>query len=370
MNKFVSLSIAITASTLTIGTAPVYAADSDLDFSQMFVFGDSLSDPGNTNGTGNADIYFEGRASNGNVFTDIVASHLELDPLTFYKPNRGGARSDGANFAKGGNNSGDNGLGKQLNSFLGYLEGESANSNALYTLWIGSTDYLSGTKDYIAGNSPDIVDTTVENVIDGIRDLYNVGARDFLIPNLLSFTNSDFHKIQGIDEKIFNQLTDDHNQKLELEIAEFEEEFSEVTITLLDVNSTFDNILENPGEFGFTNVTDSWLECDNKFRCDVNLADPAAPDGNLSDENLSDGYLYWDYIHPTTKFYQLIANEAISALNSEYNQAVPENNQAVPEYSQDVPEPTSILSLLGLGLSFLGTSAFKQKDKQKQKQKV
>ncbi len=350
-----------------MGTTPVYAADSDLDFSQMFVFGDSLWDPGNTNGTSNSNIYFKRRASNGNVFTDILASYLELDPLTFYKPSRGGARSYGANFAKGGNNSGDNGLGKQLNSFLGYLEGESANSNALYTLWIGSSDYLFGTKDYIAGKSPNIVDTTVENVIDGIRDLYNVGARDFLIPNLLSFTNSDFIEFQIKDgnmfDKIFNQLTDNHNQELELAIAELEEELSEVTITLLDVNSTFDNVLENPDKFGFTNVKDSWLECDNKFRCAVNLADPAAPDGNLSDENLSDGYLYWDYIHPTTKFYQLIANEAISALNSEYNQP------AVPEYSQDVPEPTSILSLLGLGLSFLGMSAFKQ-DKQKQKQKV
>ncbi|NEQ72329.1 MAG: PEP-CTERM sorting domain-containing protein [Okeania sp. SIO2C9] len=57
------------------------------------------------------------------------------------------------------------------------------------------------------------------------------------------------------------------------------------------------------------------------------------------------------------------ANEAISALNSEYN-------QPVPEYNQAVPEPTSTLSLLGLGLSFLGMSAFKQKDIQKQKHKV
>ncbi len=39
MNKFVSLSIPLTASTLTIGTAPVYAANCNLDFSQMFVFG-------------------------------------------------------------------------------------------------------------------------------------------------------------------------------------------------------------------------------------------------------------------------------------------------------------------------------------------
>ncbi|MGD1703029.1 SGNH/GDSL hydrolase family protein [Dapis sp. BLCC M229] len=114
--------MALTASTLTIGTAPVYAANCNLDFSQMFVFGDSLSDPGNTNGVTikKPDLYFEGRASNGYVFTDILASScLDLDPVTFYKPGRGGVSSDGANFAKGGNSSGDSGLGKQLNSFLG-----------------------------------------------------------------------------------------------------------------------------------------------------------------------------------------------------------------------------------------------------------
>ncbi|NEQ72328.1 MAG: hypothetical protein F6K23_04085 [Okeania sp. SIO2C9] len=35
---------------------------------------------------------------------------------------------------------------------------------------------------------------------------------------------------------ILNQLIDEHNEKLELKIAELEEELSEVTITLLDVD--------------------------------------------------------------------------------------------------------------------------------------
>ncbi|MEM1170480.1 MAG: hypothetical protein AAGJ08_15710 [Cyanobacteria bacterium P01_H01_bin.35] len=97
-NNIISVSIAITASALTIGTAPVYAANSNLDFSQMFVFGDSLSDPGNTNEvTRNSSIYFERRASNGYVFADLLASCLDLEPTPF---TRGGMSPDGANFAK------------------------------------------------------------------------------------------------------------------------------------------------------------------------------------------------------------------------------------------------------------------------------
>ncbi|MEM1170479.1 MAG: SGNH/GDSL hydrolase family protein [Cyanobacteria bacterium P01_H01_bin.35] len=357
MNKFVSLSIAVTASALTMGTAPVYA-DSDLDFSQMFVFGDSLSDPGNTNGTSNGEIYFERRASNGYVFTDLLASYLELDPLTYYKPGRGGVSSDGANFARGGNDSGEK-FDEQIDNFLDDFldEGESANPNALYTLWIGGNDYIGQTLpslfpflDPDSDGDPDIV---VDNIANAIIDLYENGARDFLIPNLPLFGFFPEATEQGESASdTLNDLIDEHNEKLEFKIAELEEDLSEITITLLDVDSIFNNILANPGEFGFTNVTDSWLECDDSFDC-VHPAD--------LNRNLSDGYLYWDYIHPTTKFYQLVADEAISLLHSEYS-------EDVREYSQDVPEPTSTLSLLGLGLSFLGTSAFKQKDKQKQKQ--
>ncbi|NES69133.1 MAG: hypothetical protein F6K24_29830 [Okeania sp. SIO2D1] len=63
-------------------------------------------------------------------------------------------------------------------------------------------------------------------------------------------------------------------------------------------------ILDNPSQLGVTNVTDGWLntvfdsdpDCDNAFTCGVNLADP-------------DRYLFWDFLHPTTAFHQLIAND-------------------------------------------------------------
>ena len=360
MNNVISMSIALTASALTMGTLPVYAAnfnsdDSSLDFSQMFVFGDSFADTGNffslIGGQPPNSIYFDGRFSNGPLWIDYLASSLELDlnPTAFFS---GTVFPDGANYAISGARSGNDnftnglpGLEQQLESFINPLlaTDRSANSDALYTLSIGANDYISGT-------SPN-PDTTVNNITDGIEDLYNVGARNFFIPNLPSLGILPLAILTGTSE-ILNQFTDEHNQKLELAIAQLEQSLLGATITLLDLNSIVDEIIDNPTQFGFTNVTDSWSNTVSTFCPDFLLGADGSVESCDVDFPDPDEYLFWDTVHPTTAAHQRIGNEALYALKS--------------EYYQTVPEPTSILSLLGLGVSLLGVSAFKQKEKQKQ----
>ncbi|MDJ0519789.1 MAG: SGNH/GDSL hydrolase family protein [Trichodesmium sp. MO_231.B1] len=369
MNNIVSVSIALTASALTIGTVPVYAANfnfdnSNLDFSQMFVFGDSLLDTENSFSlTGGQfpdnSLSFEGRFSNGPIWIESLGSSLDLDPTAFFINNS--VSPDGANYAISGSRSGDQnfldnlpvGLEQQLQSFIAPLlaTNQLANSDALYTLWTGANDYLHSTLSLVSEfisppDAPPNPDTTVNNITDSLEALYNVGARNFLIPNLPSLGITPLATFTGTSDTL-NQLTDEHNQKLELAIAELEQSLSGATITLLDVNSILDEIIDNPSQFGFSNVTDSWSNtvlafCQTAFlgtdgsvkSCDVDVPDP-------------DEYLFWDILHPTEAAHQLIANEALYSLQSEYNQTI--------------PEPTSILSLLGLGVSVLGMSAFKQK---------
>ncbi|MGD1703030.1 SGNH/GDSL hydrolase family protein [Dapis sp. BLCC M229] len=380
MNNVVSLSIALTTSALTIGTVPVYAANSHLDFSQMFVFGDSLSDTGNFLGIIEeqlpdlpfSPLSFKGRASNGPVWIESLASSLDLDP-DLINPTaflNSDVFVDGANYAIIGAQSGNQnnitglpGLKQQLESFIAPLldTNQSANSDALYTIWVGSNDYLATPLSEIGliPTPPEPnPDTTVNNIINGIEALYDVGARNFLIPNLTpSLELTALAPLLGTSTSdIFNELANEHNQKLELAIAELEQSLSEATITLFNFDPILPQFADNPSQFGLTNVTDSWSDtvlavCPDAFlgadgsvkSCDENIPDP-------------DEYLFWDIVHPTEAGHQVIANEALYALKSEYNQTV--------------PEPTSILSLLGLGIGFLGISAFKQNDKQKQKQKV
>ncbi|MEM1170478.1 MAG: SGNH/GDSL hydrolase family protein [Cyanobacteria bacterium P01_H01_bin.35] len=350
MNNVVSVSIAITASAITIGTAPVYATNANLDFSQMFVFGDSLLDTGNafslTGGLAPDSRYFDGRFSNGPIWIDFLASSLDLDPTAF---STGTVFPDGANYAIGGARSDNSnsinpllrGLEQQLENFIDPLlaADQSANSDALYTLWVGANDYLSGT-------SPN-PDTTVNNITDGIEALYNLGARNFLIPNLPSLGSTPLATFIDISDTL-NQLTNEHNQRLELAIAELDQSLSGANITLLDVNSILDEIIENPSQFGFTNVTDSWSNTVSTFFCpDFFLGANGSVESCNVDFPDPDEYLFWDPIHPTTVAHEIIGNEALYALKS--------------EYSQTVPEPTSTLSFLGLGVSLLGISAFKRK---------
>lgn len=381
MNNLLSGSIALTLSAITIGTLPVYAAnnsdDFNLDFSQMFTFGDSLSDTGNAFSlTGGLfpenSLSFDGRFSNGPIWIDSLASSLDLDPTAFFT--NFSVSEDGVNYATGGSRSGDQnilnalplGLQQQLESFIAPLleTNQSANSDALYTIWAGANDYLQNTlvSDNVSPGPEPNPDTTVNNITDGIEALYGVGARNFLIPNLPSlgltplatFIDTSTNTTDTSD--MLNQLTDEHNQKLELAIAELEQSLSGATITLLDVNSIFDDIIDNPGQSGITNVTGSWSDTVLYFCPDASLG----TDGSVEscDQNIPDPdkYLFWDIIHPTAAAHQVIADQALSAVKS--------------EYGQTVPEPTSILSLLGFGVSSLAMSAFKQKEKQKQKQKV
>ncbi|MGD1717129.1 SGNH/GDSL hydrolase family protein [Dapis sp. BLCC M172] len=372
-NNIISVSMALTASALTIGTTPVYAANSNLDFSQMFIFGDSLLDTENaftlTKGQfPDSPLSFEGRFSNGPIWIESLASSLDLAPTAFFTNIP--ISPDGANYAISGSRSGDQnildnfplGLEQQLGSFIApLLETEqSANSDALYTIWTGANDYLHSTLSLVSESisppdAPPNSDTTVNNITNSIEALYNVGARDFLIPNLPSLGLTPLATFTGTSD-ILNQLTNEHNQKLELAIAELEQSLSEATITLLDVNSTLDEIINNPNQFGFSNATDSWSDTVLAFCSDASLGADGSVKSCDVDVPDPDEYLFWDILHPTEAAHQIIGNEALYALKSEYNQTV--------------PEPTSILSLLGLGFSLLGVSAFKQKDKQTQKQKV
>ena len=70
---------------------------------------------------------------------------------------------------------------------------------------------------------------------------------------------------------------------------------SNINITYLDVNSRFNQVINAPKKFGFTNVTNACLNS-------VSICD---------DDN---EYLFWDQIHPTTAAHKLFVELAFSAI--------------------------------------------------------
>ncbi len=165
-------------------------------YSNLYVFGDSLSDTGNdlivTFGGVPSPAYYAGggvtgRFSNGLNYADHLAAGLGLGPLL---PSEGG----GSNYAFGGArmNSVQVGLPPTALSFnqqLADYEGDHAlaDPDALYVLWIGANDLRDGLTLAALGN-PTAVSVAINTVLTGlggaIQNLAGRGATHFLVPNM------------------------------------------------------------------------------------------------------------------------------------------------------------------------------------------
>ena len=261
-------------------------------------FGDSLTDTGNLyTATGQPPApYYQGRFSNGPVWVEYLANQLGVAAPT---PSLLG----GSDYAWAGALTGDGSIpdgvpntGAQIST---YLASNTPTSTQLFTLWAGANDLLTGQTD------PSI---PVSNIGSEITTLASAGAKLFMVPNLpllgdLPATNT---LPQGERDGL-NQLSLAFDSLLHSELGQLRQSLG-ITIVEVDINSLVQNMIANPAQYGFTNVTTAALD-----------------DGVLSGQ----GYLFWDSIHPTTSGHEFVASAAEAAM---------------------VPEPGSLVLLLsGLG---------------------
>ncbi len=276
-------------------------------FTQLVVYGDSLSDLGRaydeTKTTSDPSppygAFTNGRFSNGPIWVEYLAASLGLVP------------DRNTNFAVGGATTGTTNTTTGL-SALGGIQNQIASSSsitdpeALYIIWGGANDYLG------AGiNNPTV---PLTNLSGEIATLIGRGAKNILVPNLPNLGEIPLTRnIPGTIPSDLNTLTQFHNAGLAASLNDLRKANSGVNLTLLDVNSLFSQVTANPTDFGFKNVTDSCLASVTVI-C-----------------NEPNSYLFWDPLHPTTAGHQSIGNLAFNVV------------------STSVPEPTTILGSLVAG---------------------
>jgi phospholipase/lecithinase/hemolysin len=374
----------IIAASFTIFAFMLPLAAEAVSFDRMYVFGDSLSDPGNIfNATTAANQLglppgsippiqptvppydSGGRFSNGLNWADYLAQDLginlkastelsvlfpgsnQLSPITLInnKPVispffNGATATNSVNFAFGAAQTGLVGAGDfgelvpgvltQVGLFANDLNtiGQKADKDALYVVFAGPNDYQT-----VPDANPVV---SVGNLATAIQSLYALGARNFLVPNLpdLGKTPRALSPNPPVASDILTAETLVHNSLLDNTIKSLETAIPDINIIGLDVFSQLNNVRANPGEFGFTNVTESCLNPDTLTVC-----------------SQPDDYLFWDGIHPTTAGHKELAKAALEALESD---------------RKSVPEPTSsvALGLLGLGWLLYGKSKKSQQKSQ------
>ena len=301
----IPLLIAVAFFFITLTPLPSTAAQ----FSELFVFGDSLSDTGNVfnasktaTGTGTPPPpYFQGRFSNGLVWVDYLAKRLNLNPVPVTTLKSNIPPSEGINFAFGGatisGNSSSNasvpGLQQQVAEFQDLVTNQSADRTALFIFWIGANDYLP-TLDQ-ATSSPD-PEVAIQQIMTAVRSLYERGARHFLVANLPDLSETPLALQRGASASArLKTLSDRHNALLKTKLDALQRSLPEIHVAQLDVNEIFQEALAD--KFSFTHFNAPCYERSTGSIC-----------------TQPDQYLFWDAIHPTTAAHRQISEAALKVL--------------------------------------------------------
>lgn len=312
------------------------AMAADLNFSQFFVFGDSLSDTGNaftaTGGTipvptssSGQPAYSQGRFSNGPVWVDYFGQQIGKTPTPALplqlNPSLGS--QGGVNFASGG---AQTGVSSDFPGFQANIPGVvgqvglfsqqpnlPVDSNAIYSIFGGSNDYFAGNIN---------VSQVVGNLTSSIGSLAQKNAKNFLVFNLPDLGETPLAKAQNATG-VLNGLAQQHNKELASALDNLRTARPDLNIYSVDVNTLFKTARANPSSFGFENVVDACV--DGNFLSVTNVCDNP------------NNFLFFDDVHPSSRAHSLIASAALASIKNS---------------SKSVPEPSigiSVLTLASLG---------------------
>jgi phospholipase/lecithinase/hemolysin len=332
---------------LTILLLPWCAHARLIELSNLFVFGDSLSDGGNSGlraqeFTGDPSLdfppppYAGGRFSNGPAAVEYLWN--SFNPGEPFDPSLAG----GTNFAIGGATSGvesylevnasvpsslqpafaDHGNAWQLEQFQQYLSTHPAfdPATSLFFVWLFPNDlFYTATTGNLPGTVPgspggaNLVENGIANILATVQTLASLGAEHILVMNLPN--PADTPEFSGTPQapeldfltQLFNSALAEQLEQLDL--------LSAAQIIQFDTDAAFQQVLANPGDFGLTNTSDACVE-----NLENGLCDPAT-------------WMFWDGDHPTTRTQEILAELILRQLQ--------------------VPEPASA-ALLMLGLLALG----------------
>ncbi len=287
-------------------------------FARLFVFGDSLSDPGNryavTGETAKAPYepipsaaYAIGghHFSNGRTWAERLAQNLNDNnggKPALEKPGQYG------NYAYGGARARNVGSGTSSGDQVGLFVGDhfQAPSEALYVIQFGANDIRDALFD--PANAGSIVLQAVAAEIASIQTLYSRGARNFAIVNAPNIGRAPAVAAFGpVAIQAAQNLSEFHNQVLENGFAllglpglsQLPAFLPEINIYRIDMFGFVNDVAENPAAFG---ISDPFFPClqfgvKSEAKCDN-----------------ADERLFWDGIHPTAVAHSALGDIATAAV--------------------------------------------------------
>jgi phospholipase/lecithinase/hemolysin len=293
-------------------------------FTQIVLFGDSLSDTGNVRTRTKAKSsntidypshtfnYDNGRFSNddqtdpasmtyfGVWHEQLARTFLGMQPATF-------SLGGGLNYAFGGSRTTDgthqetpvstpfgdititvDDMGKQMDD---YLASHTVDPNALYIVWGASNDFRTD-------DSSANVTANAARVISLVNRLVQAGAQYILVPNIAPLGIIPRYRSEPARITALNADAAAYRTELDANLTALQSSLATqgLTPTIYRVDMWWDTVrvLSNGPHFGFTNITSP---------CQDSNSTP-------------DQFLFWDDVHPTTAAHFGLARTAFDAMTS------------------------------------------------------
>ncbi|MFC5436619.1 autotransporter domain-containing protein [Rhodanobacter umsongensis] len=286
------------------------ASASATDFSNVIVFGDSLSDSGNIALASGSPVPMRFTTNPGTTTAENVAAGLGFT----LAPSLAG----GTDYAFGGAGLVNNvaavpTLPQQLQMYLG-ANGGKADSRALYQVWGGANDifYLSGTltdPNAIAAGAANAAQTEL-GLLGGLQA---AGARYVVVYNLPDLGKTPSAAAGGAAAQAgATQLAVLYNGVLNSGIAQL----SNNGLNVIPVNTytLLNEVIANPSAYGFANVTAP--ACTGGSGSSIQCG----PQGSGAPVTYAPGteqtYLFADGVHPTTAAHAMLGQYVLSVIRA------------------------------------------------------
>jgi phospholipase/lecithinase/hemolysin len=243
--------------------------------------------------------YFDGRLTNGPVWVERLAERLKLGAPGEGIPVPAPSEAGGRNYAVGGAKAGDGfsdacvmvdgaevcapNLGLQIEYFL-KRDGRTLDGDELIVVQGGHNNAFEA-------------DAAAKAMAEHVATLAAAGGKLFLVPNLARASQSP----GNAPKAAWDRFVADFNARLEEQLAPLEAKLG-IVIVRLDLLALTDEIIADPDEFGFQNVSDP--ACPS---CGFGIPEPAADQTVVPNTK---EYLYWDDFHFTAEGNRIIGDRA------------------------------------------------------------
>ena len=281
------------------------------NFSNVVVFGDSLSDSGNAGQAQGLPLGTSFTTNPDPVWSEIVAET--------FGASGGNSLAGGPNYAFAGacvnpatpciyDDSPT--VTEQIDQHLSLRQGGLADQDALYAIWGGANDVPDSLLHDLSTAQANTLEASSVNVAQ-VRRLQEAVARHIMVFNLPDISSTPYFvslgpAVQGATTPLVNA----YNQNLYAGIRE-----SEDGIVPINASDLFNEIIDNPGTYGFTDTTGTACGEPNAPSA-VSLI--CGPEGSLSPVTYEPGanrqYLFADRSHPSGATHELLASMVTATL--------------------------------------------------------